>query len=315
MNCWVTPEMLACPNMNRALAAVQHNFDNPVPPTPPIPPERTVRAFWNSGDVGSFMELRCLCYSLEIVIRPQQQCLLDEPRNLNRLFALVRGQQGRLSKFLKCYQGLLACYLNHLHTANDPAGWADLQEFLAGEMHLFQKLSYQPFWLKTLFEYSQVLTPAPCERFSRDLAAGETEEFEEVCSSLGVMVESWIREEAVLAQVDATCRYPDAQFKEALGDLLNMISRESVRLSERIILKCLARLLIRYHDCADNEEHALLRDVAVRKIGNPWLDRPKWNVIVNNEPTRRMSTGGSSAGLSMIFSRCCLKTGLRTSVG
>jgi hypothetical protein len=291
MNCWIAPEMLACPNMAKALDMVRRNFDNPVPPQPPVPPEKIVRDFWTTGTVDTFAELRYLCLSLEIVIRPPQKCLLDEPLQLGQLFALVQKHKSRISKFLKCYQGLLACYLNHQNTDNDTAGWTYLREFLSKEMQFFYQMSHQPVWLKILFENRQFLTPEPCERFSHDLAAGNTREFEEVCDGLGIMAESWIREEAILSRIEGTCSYPDDQFKVALDPLLALLSGNTVRLSERIILKCLASLLIRYQRCDVKDEHRPLRDSAINRIGNPWLHRPQWNVVVGHEPTRKMVDG------------------------
>ena len=291
MNCWIVPATLDSPEMARALAVVRRNFDNPVPPRSSVPPERLVRDFWSSGTVNSFTDLRCLCYSLEITIQPYQKCLLDDRQQIVRLFDLVQQHKTKLSKYLKCYQGLLACYLNHQLMGQDPVGWPDLQAFLANEIYAFYELNNEPFWLKILIEYVHFLNPEPCARFSMDLANGETEEFEEVCSSLGIMSESWIREEAILSQIKGTCLYPDERYKEKLSLLLELLTGNTVRLSERIILKCLASLLTRYCECSDQEEHRPLRDAAIRWIGNPWLDKTQWNVVVGHEPTRKMVDG------------------------
>jgi EH_Signature domain len=294
MTCRITPELLACPEMTRALGAVRRNYRNPVPSPPPDSIMAVVTVFMRTREVASFEKLRLVCYGVGMVVSYNQKSILNDNHLLAYLFDLTRNVQGAQGsfQFIICYQGLLSCYLNHQNSVvNDPAGLFDLRIFLDQQLDSFHDMPYQYIWLATLQENRQLLTDSPCQGFAKALAKGETTEFEVVCEKLGVSTESWIREEAVVAQVNASCEYSDETFKSNINKLITLFTSSNIRLSDRLKVKCLAMILIRYSACHSHPEHKALRDAAVERIGNPWLKKPSWDAMVGNESARRMVDG------------------------
>lgn len=74
--------------------------------------------------------------------------------------------------------------------------------------------------------------------------------------------------------------------------MLNLLVSESDRkLSESLLLRCLALILILYARCTEKPEHPRLRDVAVQHIGNPGVRFPPGDAYVENDIARKMVDG------------------------
>ncbi|MEF8751519.1 MAG: EH signature domain-containing protein [Candidatus Accumulibacter necessarius] len=72
-------------------------------------------------------------------------------------------------------------------------------------------------------------------------------------------------------------------------DLLD--GKSDVQLIGNVVVRCLALILVRYAGGKDRPEHARLRDLAVERIGNPWLKRTAWDAHVRNDEARKMVDG------------------------
>jgi hypothetical protein len=57
------------------------------------------------------------------------------------------------------------------------------------------------------------------------------------------------------------------------------------------VIRCLAQVLIRYEKCKERPENPLLCELAVSKIGNPWLKREAWDAYVKVDNARKMVDG------------------------
>jgi hypothetical protein len=64
-----------------------------------------------------------------------------------------------------------------------------------------------------------------------------------------------------------------------------------IKLSDSVVIRCLAQVLIRYEKCKERPENQLLRELAVNKIGNPWLKRVAWDAYVKVDNARKMVDG------------------------
>jgi hypothetical protein len=113
---------------------------------------------------------------------------------------------------------------------------------------------------------------------------------------LGISRESWVWQELVLSQVEVTCRHVDQPFKDDLDRILNLLQTNSM-FSENLVVRCTAKLVSRYAQCAARPEHSSLRDAAVNNIGNPWLKKTAWDAHVKttdghpHEAAREMVNG------------------------
>ena len=99
--------------------------------------------------------------------------------------------------------------------------------------------------------------------------------------SLAIPSDSWVLEEAVIAQMRAGCGLTDEPFKATLPNLINIgTGRGGVELGESLRLRCVSLLVSRYAHCHEHPEHRALRDAAVAIVGNPWLRRASWDAWV-----------------------------------
>lgn len=95
-----------------------------------------------------------------------------------------------------------------------------------------------------------------------------------------------------MAQTQAVIRFEDPTFKTHLVPLLNLLDGNGdVQLSDNVVIRCLAQVLIRYANCKARPENPVLRDMAVTFIGNPWLKRAAWDAYVKDDNARNMVDG------------------------
>jgi hypothetical protein len=158
-------------------------------------------------------------------------------------------------------------------------GWLTLREWLKEQTRLLQSTEVKkPLWFRTLNQNSNLLGEEPCKPYEKDLLVGESTQLNEALINLAVPANSWLREEAVLAQIEAGISLNDSGFKTWITRLITVACGESnFKISKSLSIRCIALLVSRYAKCSEKPEHMPLRDAAITFIGNPWLHRAAWD--------------------------------------
>lgn len=282
-------------HMTKVLTAVRKNFDTADVggPTSGRTITEAVAAFRTTGRLLSFIDAKYVCIGLSHYL-PDDWRLIDSPEMFAVMLDQVRQTDTRPRMFLKCYQGLLYNYFNFTMHMEDPAGewavnWPVLRAFLKTELKTVLQAHTPPSWLKTLAAHENLLGENPCRRYGNVLAEGGQKEFRSICEEVGILSGSWILEEAVFAQIEAICGLADDHFANKLDDVvLLLVGQGRSSYSKPLVVRCLAALAIRYVRSREHPDHRKLRDALITYIGNPWLNKPAWNVSVNDEPARCM---------------------------
>lgn len=192
---------------------------------------------------------------------------------------------------LKCMQMLLMGYWTFRpgETASEAAdGWRALRTWLLKSLDKASASAVKkPGWFETLMSHQNLLGENPCQRYGAGLLAGDASDLDEAVDGLGIPFDSWVQEEAVLAQIKAAVAHPNDKFRAAMPGLVDLVSdKGGIRLSPGLKTKCVAALVSRYSRCPDRPEHMALRDAAVSVVGNPWLRRASWDASVVDEAGR-----------------------------
>lgn len=245
----------------------------------------TIASFRRSGKVETFRDLKYVCLGMA-AIDPQGQCAIADVMLRVRLRELVEAQT-EIHRRIRCFQALLSSYwafpLNGKQTSVEAtAGWRELRSWLRAERErILKSLESKPSWFAALTKHAALLTEQPCEKFGAALLRGDTAELRDAMEALAIPSDSWVLEEAVIAQMRAGCDLSDEAFKAMLPDLVNIgTGRGGVELGESLRLRCVSLLVSRYARCLERPEHMALRDAAVSVVGNPWLRRANWDAWV-----------------------------------
>ena len=200
---------------------------------------------------------------------------------------LVDDRSGQAKQFRRCYQGLISGYFGFSHHTKDPAAaggnWLSLRGFLGSRLAVVaeaaRRRGREPEWLTTLAQHHNLLDDKPCVRYAVALRRGDRSELAGVCKGLDIEPSSWVWHEAVMAYVHEVVKGDDAAFTADLMKVLTVIDgrHEDLQLPAMVALEAAALLVLRYARCADKPEHDFLRDVCLRRIGNPWMERPAWD--------------------------------------
>lgn len=257
-----------------------------------------VRKFLRRQQVESFTQLKYVCYGVTVPVDPGGARLIDRTNLFQSLLELVQSRQGQAKQFRRCYQGLLAAYFGFdQHSATAEAAetnWQDLRGYLNERLEpvatAARRRGRAPEWLEVLEGHRNLLTDKPCERYAIALRAGDRSELEGVCAGLDISPTSWVWHEAVMAYVNEVTRADHASFQAELSQVLVMVDgdRRQHQLPEMVARNAVALCVARYAKCREKPEHAGLRDICLRRIGNPWLKRPAWDATVKSEPARQM---------------------------
>ena len=132
--------------------------------------------------------------------------------------------------------------------------------------------------------HAELLTNLPCEKFGKALLGGDSIGLRDAMSNLSIPGDSWVIEEAVVAQMKAAALLRDEVFKTALPDLIGIaMGRTGVTVGESLRIRCVAILVTRYAACSAKPEQPALRDAATGTLGNPWLRRSQWDAWVRKD--------------------------------
>lgn len=189
---------------------------------------------------------------------------------------------------LKCMQMLLMGYWTFRPGEAEPAaaeGWTVLRAWLRKALDKCSaSLGKKPGWFETLRSHQNLLGENPCHRYGAGLLAGDASELEAAVEGLGISLDSWVQEEAALAQIKAAVALPHDRFRAMMPSLVDLATdKGAIRLSPGLKTRCVATLVSRYSCCPDRPEHMALRDAAVAIVGNPWLRRASWDASVTDE--------------------------------
>lgn len=189
---------------------------------------------------------------------------------------------------LKCMQMLLMGYWTFRPGEAAPAaaeGWRVLRAWLRKALDKCSaSAGKKPGWFETLRSHQNLLGENPCHRYGAGLLSGDASELEAAIEGLGIPLDSWVHEEAALAQIKAAIALPHDRFRAAMPALVDLASdKGAIRLSPGLKTRCVAALVSRYSRCPDRPEHVALRDAAVAIVGNPWLRRASWDASVTDD--------------------------------
>ena len=244
-----------------------------------------IASFRRAGKVDGFRHLKYVCLGIG-AIDPQGWCAIAEGRLRNRVAELVEGQS-EMRRRIRCFQALLSSYwafpVNGKKASDEAkAGWCELRSWLRAERERIVKSKEpKPPWFAALTKHIALLTDQPCKKFGAALLRGDSTELRDAMDSLAIPSDSWVLEEAVIAQMRAGYELNDEAFKTTLPDLINIgTGRGGVELGESLRLRCVSLLVSRYAKCRERPEHMALRDAAVAIVGNPWLRRANWDAWV-----------------------------------
>ena len=242
-------------------------------------------SFRRTGKVDGFRDLKYVCLGMG-VIDPQGWCAIAEDRLRNLVAELVEGQS-EMRRRIRCFQALLSSYwtfpINGKQASEEAkAGWRELRSWLRAERERIVKSKEpKPPWFAALTKHVALLTDQPCEKFGAALLRGDSTDLRDAMESLAIPSDSWVLEEAVIAQMRAGCDLTDEPFKGTLQTLINIgTGRGGVDPSESLRLRSVSLLVSRYAKCRERPEHMGLRDAAVSIVGNPWLRRANWDAWV-----------------------------------
>jgi len=246
---------------------------------------------------STFSEIKYICYGLCQRLDSNSWVLIEDKTTLDIVLAQVQAFTANPAALKRCYQGLLTSFflypgVRDNNNENGNSNWRKLQTFLVANLHRVLAVEPASTWLETLAEHRNLLGEEPCKRYGISLLNGDGSEFNDVCTALSIPPNSWVREDAILAQVETLAERQDAVFKTGLDGLLALLRGDTqITVTENIAIRGLAKLIIRYSQCDNKEVHEGLRDLAVIKIGNPWLRTDAWKGYVDNEEARAMVNG------------------------
>lgn len=203
-----------------------------------------------------------------------------------RLFDLAETAPGRPRR-LRAFRSLLYAYWSFpLHdpaTADEArAGWAELRDWLRrrhGE--IARHPARKPTWFRVLAQHLHLLDENPCARYAAALLGGDFSELQQAIDCLFIPAGSWIKTEAVMAQIAAATALDDAAFRARLPALLRVaVGEAGIRVGDAVTRRAVAALLMRYArlEAGDADEDLFL--LALERIGNPWREQAAWDADV-----------------------------------
>lgn len=244
-----------------------------------------IKSFSKTGKIEGFRDLKYVCLGIGALDEEGWSLLADE--NLRGAVARIVEQQTSTHRRLRCFQAMLSSYFSFRKNSDDASeeskiGWQGMRAWLRAERDRISKLiEFKPPWFEALMRHPELLTNQPCDKFGIELLKGDASGLNDARNGLSIPEDSWVIDEAVFAQMKAGYDLKDPEFKAVLPDLLKIsMGRVGVNVSEALRIRCVALLVSRYARCSDRPEQPPLRDAATSTIGNPWLQRTKWDAYV-----------------------------------
>jgi len=223
--------------------------------------------------------------------------ILAERELRGRLLTLAETLTGRIKR-LRAFRNLLYAYWSFpLYDAATPqtaiAGWQELRDWLKQRHAAFSRHpARKPSWFNALAPYLHLLEENPCAPYAAALLRGDLAELQRAIECLLIPTASWLKSEAVMAQIDEAARRPDEAFLKLLPDLLKLATgKAGIEVAAGVAQRAIAKLLGRYAAQQHYEPHEALFMLALERIGNPWRERSAWDALV-------CDAGGNPCSLS-----------------
>jgi hypothetical protein len=283
--------------MTKSLAGVRARFDTANVSLNERSIGKALLTFRNMNDLPTFIDLKYACFGLGQSVGRDEWCLLGDLERFPAFLKRVDKERPNPRRFRKCYQGLMHSYFSYdiFDNPGEAArtNWQMLKGYLRERLSVALSATNSPTWLKTLSDHQNLISNSPCERYAAALLKGDSSELVTAGEGIGIAQNSWLWQEAMLAHTQAVTRKTDdSEFRALMDPLIRLLDGEDdIELSDSIVARCAAQLLIRYAKSTDRPEHVPLRDLAVNYIGNPWLKRAAWDAYVQNEDARKMVDG------------------------
>lgn len=203
-----------------------------------------------------------------------------------RLFTLAETVRGRARR-LRAFRNLLHAYWTFpLHDDATPQaaidGWKALRGWLKERHTVFNRHpARKPTWFMALGPHLHLLEENPCAPYAQSLLQGNLDELQRAIDCLLIPTESWLKTEAVMAQIDAAAQWPDKEFRAVLPELLKLANGDAgIEVPDRVAQRAVARLVVRYAAQQDYQPYPALFRLALARIGNPWRRRAAWDALV-----------------------------------
>lgn len=234
--------------------------------------------FRETGKLSDVRAARLVCWGTTLRDR-QSPPLIEEETRFPDLIDQVDGYRENRRPYRRCWRGLLDGYVRYDPGSARDAGrknWLLLREYLNDNLPSLERVGRHPDWLETIDEHANLLGERPCDRYGASLLEGDSEVLEPLRRDLGVGDSSWLMRQIVDAQITAAVGYDDRRLRQVMPKVVELISDLELLADE-----ALARVLDRYAKCASIEVDAELRDLAVGRWGNPWLERndTQWTTV------------------------------------
>lgn len=279
--------------MTRVLDALRRRLDHPADAEVSADKiARAVAAFAKTGSIAGFVQLKHVCLGAA-TLQADGSCLLADAALREKLLTLAETVP-TARRQIKCFQCLLRSYWSFPIHADGVAaaardGLALLRDWLAARYAVLADGGHRlPSWFATLAGHANLLGMHPCDRYGPALLRGDAAELQLAVDGLAIPGDSWVKEEAILAQVQAADALGDAEWLSLLPQLLDVVTgKAGIEVSAALSRRCVAALVARYARCASVDLHEALLDAAVAAVGNPWLRRATWEAYVleaNGEP-------------------------------
>jgi hypothetical protein len=162
--------------------------------------------------------------------------------------------------------GLLGSYFAFNPTKATKAeveGWQRLRDCLQRSWPHIDKQSGDkvvPDWVAAMRRDPNLVTETAADRYALDYLHGDESGVKRLSEDLAIPESSWFWHALVLSAVRRCAEHSDKEFKEAIPQILTLISARPVYRDEALEI-----VLTRYQRCADSSVHAQLRDYVCRK--------------------------------------------------
>ena len=114
--------------------------------------------------------------------------------------------------------------------------------------------------------------------------SGGLDELQHAIDCLFIPAGSWLKTEAVMAQIALASQWPDAAFRERLDALIALATGAAgIRLTAAVTRRAVAGLVMRYARQREQAPHEPLFALALQCIGNPWRQRAAWEAELRDE--------------------------------
>jgi hypothetical protein len=185
-----------------------------------------------------------------------------------------------------CWRGLLDGYVKYDPDSARGSGrrnWLALRDWLNDNITSLERGRRPPDWLVTIEENVNLLTDDPCGRYGVDLLNGDGEILELLRRELSAGDSSWIARRIFEAQIAAAVALDDTSLRRVMPRLIDLIENHNL-----LADAALAHILDRYAQSQPITVEDGLRELSVRRWGNPWLERneSRWTAV--RPDTRKM---------------------------